>query len=247
MQLVERWVLAVLRRRRFFSLAEAQAAVADCVQTLNARPFQKAEGSRATLLAEEQPALRPLPPHPFEYGTWHWATVPPDYHVTVDRRHYSVPHRLVGQRVEVRVSATGVEIFHQHVRVASHARLAQPGHVATHPGHRPPAHRRRQDWTPARFERWAARRGPPTLALMQGIFAHHKHPDQAIRVAWGLLRLARDPGATALETAAAYAVKAELWSYRAVAALVAQAAAATPAPPPVTPPHDNVRGAPYYQ
>lgn len=244
-QLVERWILAVLRKRQFFRLAEAQTAVADLVRVVNARPFQKKEGSRATLLTEEQPALKPLPPRPFEYGTWRWATVHPDYHVEVDRRYYSVPHALVGQRVEVRVSATAVEIFHQHQRVASHPRLAHPGAVSTTPGHRPPHHRRYQDWSPARFERWAARIGPHTLALIQAVFAHHKHPEHAYRTAFGILRLAKRPGVTALEAAAAHAVAADLWTYRAVAALAHQAAVDPPSA--VTPPHDNVRGARYYQ
>ena len=243
-QRVERWILAVRRKRRFFRVADAQAAVADLVRVLNARPFQKKEGSRATLLAEEQPALKPLPPHPFEVGTWRWATVHPDDHVEVDRRYDRVPHRLVGERVEVRVSATAVEIFHQHVRVASHGRLARKGAASTTPGHRPPHHRRYPDGSPARFERWAARIGTQTLALIQAVLAHQKHPEQAYRSAFGILRLAKQRGEAALEAAAAPAVAADLWTYRAVAALAQQAV--TPPPPAVTPPHDNVRGAPYY-
>jgi hypothetical protein len=146
--------------------------------------------------------------------------------------------------VEVRVSVTAVEIFHQPVRVASHVRRARQGAASTTPGHRPPPHRRYQDWSSARFERWAARIRPQTLTLIQAVFAHQKHPEQAYRTAFGILRLAKQPGVSALEAAAAQAVAADLWTYRAVAALAQQAAAAPPSA--VTPPHDTVRGAPYY-
>lgn len=81
-QLVDRWVLAVLRKRQFFHLAELNAAIAECVAWLNARPFQKWEGSRNTLKAQDP--LRPLPAHPFVPGTWTQARVHPDYHVQVD-------------------------------------------------------------------------------------------------------------------------------------------------------------------
>ncbi|NMP25159.1 IS21 family transposase, partial [Sulfobacillus harzensis] len=110
-QLVERWVLAVLRKRQFFTLAELNAAIADCVAWLNARPFQKWEGCRATLKAAEP--LQPLPIHPFEPGAWTQARVHPDYHIQVDSRYYSVPYYLVGETVEVRTTAHTVEIFHQ--------------------------------------------------------------------------------------------------------------------------------------
>ncbi|MCY0900273.1 MAG: IS21 family transposase, partial [Firmicutes bacterium] len=140
-QLVERWVLAVLRKRQFFSLAELNAAIAACVAWLNARPFQKWEGSRATLRAHEP--LKPLPAQPFEPGTWSRARVHPDYHVQVDYRYYSVPYHLVGELVEVRTTAHTVEIFHQGERVASHPRAARKGQAVTAPEHRPRHHRDR--------------------------------------------------------------------------------------------------------
>lgn len=86
-QLVERGILAILCKRRFVRVADAPAVVADLVRVRNARPFQKKEGSRSTLLAEPQPALKSRPPHPFEVGTWRRATVPPDDPVEVDRRY----------------------------------------------------------------------------------------------------------------------------------------------------------------
>ena len=69
MQLVERWILARLRHRRFFSLAELNAAIRELLEDLNNRPFQKLEGSRRSWFELlERPVIRPLPPTPFEYA-----------------------------------------------------------------------------------------------------------------------------------------------------------------------------------
>lgn len=91
-QVVERWVLAPLRNRQFFSLAELNEAIAERVAWLNARPFRGEPASRAELFAElERPALRPLPARRYELAAWKKVTVNIDYHVEFDRRYYSVP------------------------------------------------------------------------------------------------------------------------------------------------------------
>lgn len=202
-QLVERWVLAVLRKQQFFSLAELNVTIADCVAWLNARPFQKWEGSRTTLKADEP--LKPLPAHPFESSAWTQARVHPDYHVQVDARYYSVPYYLVGETVEVRTTAHIVEIFHQGDRVASHPRAARRGQAVTAPEHRPRHHRDRLEWTPERFQQWAGKIGPQTETLITTILHRMKHPEQAYRTCFGILRLAQ-------------AVARQLFTYRSVAA-----------------------------
>jgi hypothetical protein len=50
-----------------------------------------------------------------------------DYHVELDGHYYSVPHRLVGSEVELRVTATTVEVLASSARVAVHAYSALPG------------------------------------------------------------------------------------------------------------------------
>jgi hypothetical protein len=87
--------------------------------------------SRRELFEEiEKMTLSPLPPLPFEYAEWKSAKVHPAYHVEVDKTFHSVPHGLIGQRVEARLTHRVVEIFHNHQRVASHVRRSQRnGHV----------------------------------------------------------------------------------------------------------------------
>ena len=55
-QIVERWILARLRNRRFFSLAELNAAIRSLVAELNARLMRKLGVSRAELFADDRPA-----------------------------------------------------------------------------------------------------------------------------------------------------------------------------------------------
>jgi transposase len=52
-QIVERWILARLRHRRFFSLAELNQAIRPLLDDLNHRPFQKKDGSRDEMKRDE--------------------------------------------------------------------------------------------------------------------------------------------------------------------------------------------------
>ena len=82
--IVERWILARLRHRTFFSLGELNAAIAQLLEDLNTRPFKKLEGCRRSRFMElEREALKPLPAQPYEFATWRKAKVHPDYHVEV--------------------------------------------------------------------------------------------------------------------------------------------------------------------
>src|SRR5438270_3827546 len=117
--LAERWILARLRNRRFLSLAEANEAIAELVEALNNRPFRKMAGSRRSLFEElERSVMRPLPAQRYEFARWRLQMkVNIDYHVEVDGHYYSVPHQLVGQRVDARFTASTVEVFHSSRRV----------------------------------------------------------------------------------------------------------------------------------
>ena len=100
--IVQRWILARLRHRRFFSLEELNVAISELVLELNERAFRKLDGSRKSAFeAVDRPALRPLPAQRFVPFQWRMARVHVDYHVSFDDRFYSVPHTLIGERVEV--------------------------------------------------------------------------------------------------------------------------------------------------
>jgi transposase len=126
---VERWILARLRRERFFSLAALNARIAELLADLNARPMRLYRASRRTLFERlDQPVLRPLPAEPFVYGEWKiGARVSIDYHVELHGHYYSVPYTLLHELVDACLTATTVEVFHRAQRVAAHLRHHRPG------------------------------------------------------------------------------------------------------------------------
>lgn len=182
-QVVQRWIVMALRNRRFYSLAEVNEAIAELLMKLNQRRFRKRPGTRAELFEQlDRPALRPLPTHRYEVGEWETARVNLDYHVEAKHRHfYSVPHALVHQQVELRCTATTVEIFRRGVRVASHVRSGQKGAATTWPEHRPKAHQKYLDRTPSRLIEEARVTGPTTAALVEATRAAKRHPEQGYR------------------------------------------------------------------
>ena len=202
MQIVQRFVLARLRNRRFFSLDELNAAIREAVADLNARIMRKLGASRDELFAEiDKPALKALPPMPYQYAEWKKCRVAPDYHVEIAGHCYSVPSRLIREELEARITDRTIEILHKGIRVASHARSSVPHRHTTIPEHMPSAHRRYAEWTPARIKREAAKIGPATIALVEAIMKAKPHPEQGFRACLGILRLARSYGSARIEAA----------------------------------------------
>ena len=100
--IAQRWILARLRQPRPSSASTSStSAIAELLEELNARPFQKLDGCQPRELFErlDRPALKPLPASAFgSSARWKDAKVNIDYHVELDDRLYSVPHALVGER-----------------------------------------------------------------------------------------------------------------------------------------------------
>jgi len=251
--LAERWIMARVRNERFTSLAEANVEIARLSEWMNARPFKRLAGSRASLFEElDRPALRPLPATRYEFATWRRAKANIDYHVELraERHYYSVPYRLVGEAVDLRLTAGVVEVFHRHRRVASHPRSFSAG-FTTDPAHMPESHRRHGSWTPGRIISWAAKTGPATAALVEAILAARRHPEQGFRSCLGIVSLGKRYGAERVEAACARALAAHAHSYRSVESILRTGLDAKPleaqAPAPAHPDHDNLRGPGYYQ
>jgi transposase len=251
-QIVERWILAPLRDRHFTSLAEANVAVAELAEQVNNKVMRGLGVSRRELFDKiERECLRPLPPTRYDYATWKKAKVGIDYHVEVraDRHFYSVPSALVRAPVDVRVAERTIQIFHNHRLVASHPRSRHPG-FTTDPAHMPESHRRHAEWSPARIEAWAAQTGPKTAELVGTLMADRPHPEHGYRSCLGIISLSKKVGPDRLELACGRALALRAHSYTTVKSIRAKHLEDTPlTAPPLRPhpPHDNVRGADYYQ
>ena len=249
---VERWILARLRHRRFFSLAELNEAIAGLVIDLNARPMRRLGVSRRDLFLElDHPALKPLPPAAYEYAEWRLRRVSLDYHVDIDGHYYSVPYRLIRDQVEARLTARTVELFHQGERVAAHLRGIGRGRHTTVPEHMPSAHRRHAEWTIERIGRTAAGIGPNTAKLTDLILESRPHPEQGYRACLGILRLARQYGAERLEAACDRGLDIGARSYGSIQSILKHGLDRQPRRPSpqgelVLPDHANLRGSRYY-
>ena len=251
-QVVERWILARLRNRRFFRLPELDAAIADLLVDLNSRAFRKLPGNRTDAFrALDAPALRALPPQRMLILRRKSASVNIDYHVELEHHYYSVPHQLVGQKVEIRFSDAVVDIFHGSRRVASHAFSRKKGHFTTVAAHMPASHRAHREWTPKKLLDWGGRVGVSCAAVVRWQLEHRPHPEQGYRACLGLRALLRQYGAHRLEAACARALSIRSPRYPSIKSILAAGLDRHSAYEPTEatgamPAHENVRGPQYY-
>lgn len=248
---VERWILARLRDRPLFSLAELNAAMTELLEVLNRRAFKKLPGTRRSLFETlDRPAMGPLPACAYEYAEWKKVRVNIDYHVALDKHYYSVPYQLVKEELEARITAHTVELLHKGKRVASHRRSQRPGGHTSVTAHMPRAHRDYAEWTPERLVRWAAETGPATAKLVETILTSRPHPQHGFRACLGIMRLGKRYGAKRLEAASRRALAIGACSYKSVESILKNGLDKKPLPattiesPAIE--HDNLRGPGYY-
>jgi len=249
--IVERWIIARLRNQQFFDLGVLNAEIAKLLEMLNGKIMRHVGRSRREMFEEiERATLRPLPVERFEYAEWKTAKVHPDYHVAVDCNFYSVPHGLIGKKVDVRLTQRVVEIFHDHKRVASHMRSSQRGFYITVNAHMPKAHQRYADRTPASLIERAARMGTNVQILVDRMMSDRRHPEQGYRSAMGILSLGRGYGPARLDAACDRALAIEAITYASVLSILKSGldqASPVTEPNRPAPSHGNIRGAVYYQ
>ena len=251
---VEHWVLAPLRNRTFFSLSELQEAIAEKLEALNNRPFQKLESTRRILFETlEKPVLKALPVHPYVYAEWKSARVNIDYHIEVDHHYYSVPYQLVHEKLDVRFTDTSVEVLFKGRRITSHLRSYRKGAHTTLREHMPKSHQKYLEWTPSRLIRWAGQIGLHTQNLVACIIENRPHPEQGYRSCLGLLRLGKTYSPERLEAACARALQMKAYSYKNVESILKKGldrqpllSASSQTPFPLLE-HANLRGKEYYQ
>jgi transposase len=201
--IISTWIIAALRNQKFFTLAELNQEIKVKLDEYNRRPFQKKDGSRLSIfLGEEKPLLVSLPAAPFELAEWKQATVQFNYHIAVDKMHYSVPYEYIKQKVDVRLTRNMVEVFYHNNRICSHKRLyGRPGQYSTIEAHMPEEHQKYIQWNDQRFIEWAEKIGPNTVSTVRFILDSHKVEQQGYKACMGLLRLADKYSTQRLEAA----------------------------------------------
>lgn len=214
-QQVERWVLAPLRDRTFFSLDELNREIAVKLDELDVRLMKGPNASRRELFDElDRPAMRTLEMPRYQFAKWKRAKVAPDYCVEYEGHRYSVPYTLVGRHVELRVNLNVVEIFMDSLRVCGHPRSFSRRGTTIEKLHMPIAHREHAEWTPERLESWAGQSGPSTREFVRKMMAANLHPEQAFRACMGVISLAKTYSPERLEAACARAIRYGARGYR---------------------------------
>lgn len=249
-QIVERWILAAFRNRKFFSLTELNQEISKLLEKLNAKEMRTYGCSRKEMFESvDKPVMRPLPPKPYQLFDYRLAKVNIDYHVEIDKHYYSVPYQLVHKEVEVRIREHVIEVMHAGKRVALHALSREKFRHSTKKEHMPPSHQAMLKWTPSRLIDWAEKTGPQTKAQVEALLNSREHPEQSYRACLGLLRLGTKVGSERLEAACARANHFGIYSFRKIKSILDSGMDRLPivetkAVPPVR--HSNLRGGGYY-
>ena len=248
----ERWILAALRNHTFFSIEELNKAIAEKLQELNNRKFQKMNASRRSLYETiDQPALKALPSIPYVYAECKKVRVDIGYHIEADDHYYSVPYKLIKEQVEVWLSATTVEVLFKNCRVASHARSYEKYKQTTLTEHMPKSHQKYLEWTPSRILEWAGKNGPNTRNLATCIMEKRKHPEQGFLSCLGIMRLVKQYSAERVEAACGRALFLKAYSYKSVESILKNNIDKQELPESSSPEkqiiHYNIRGREYYQ
>ena len=253
--IVERWLLGRLRNRIFYSLAEVNAAIAECMALLNEVRVVRQFGKTRRQMFEEidAPNLKPLPASPWVHAEWKRCRVGLDYHIALDRHHYSVPYRFARREVEARFTTRTVEVFLGGERIAVHMRGSGNGRHTTIAEHMPSSHRRYGEWTPAKIREEAARIGPMLSLLVEKIIEGRPHPEQGYRSCLGIIGLEKRFGAERLEAAALRALEIQARNYPSVKSILEKGLDKVPVPKSPAEPlgrapldHANIRGSRYY-
>lgn len=210
-QIIERWILARLRHHTFFSLAELNHCIKALLLEVNHKPFKQLKGTRQTWFdAIDKPALAPLPNQRYQYTEIKHVKVNIDYHIQYDHHCYSVPHHLVGEKLELHAKENLIEAYFKNKRVVSHPRKYYPG-MTTTPEHMPKSHQKHHQWSPGRLMNWAQDIGGEVLIWVKSIVAQKQHKEQAYRVCLGLLNLSKTYSDQRLNNACAIANKQHVY------------------------------------
>ena len=206
-KVLETWILAALRNRKFFTFQELNKAIHKKLEEFNAKPFQKKKGSRlSAFLEEERDFLMPLPASPYETAVWSTATIQPDYLITVGNCKYSVPYEFIGKKVDIRAAENSIEVFYHGDRIASHVRKMYAPEPIYLPEHMPENHRKFLEYNTESFLDWGKSMGHSTHLVIKHFLFMHKVEQQGYKSCASLMKLADRYGTDRLENACAKAL-----------------------------------------
>ena len=247
---VQRWILARLRKRKFFSVDELNDAFSELLDIYNNKIVKRFNKSRAQMFEElDKPNLQPLPQQKYTYRDFKICTVSQSYHIFLESCEYSVPFKYLQHKVEARYSTQTVEIYYKNSLIATHPKLHFAGSVSTLTEHMPKDHEYYKCKTnPGTFLNRATKIGIHTTIWVKHEFDIIEHKPNAYRKINAILSLTKIYPKDEVDKAIEYAFKHNLVNYNSVKSILQKKLylqkdiATVPANTTVFNNHDNLRG-----
>lgn len=193
-KVVTNWVIHLLSDRVFACLDDLNDAVAAQVEAINdRRPFRGEPRSRREWFDDhERDELMVLPVQRWEPVTWRKAKVHRDWHIQLDTIKYSVPYRLAGSSVDVRIIGTAIEVLADGQIIAAHHQGRHRNGYVTDPEHAPPHYESVAGlWTRGYFLRQGAKVGPATVTALTRLLDGKAIEAQGYRSCMNILELGK--------------------------------------------------------
>lgn len=250
--IIQRWILAALRHRQFYSLEEANAEILHLLDIFNSKEMKAYKASRRQRYEMlDQLALKPLPDQAYEYAAWRLKVrVGDNYHVQHEGHYYSLPYAIAHAFVDIRTGPKTIEIIHNGMRVAIHILSNIIGGYTTNPAHLSPNHLQYAEGSPDQLLQWAMAVGAATEKVFQHHLLENRHLANGIRAACAIQKLGRQYGAHRLEEVCEYAVSIHSMTHTSILSIFRSKADKRPRPDAEAEPlvsHANVRGSKYYK
>jgi transposase len=202
----------------------------------------------------EKQILQPLNPYPFELMTVQLSTVNKYGHVllSVDKRYYSVPFKLIGLRLKIKYTTSKVEVYQNNDVVAVHDRYYGKGYkYVTLQDHLATQHKYLSEWNPQKFMATATAISEVVAQYIGKILAREMYPEQSYKSCSGVLSFAKRVGNTRLTNACKRADSYGVYNYGIIDQILRSKADQIPVDDeiinPYMPSHDNIRGQHYYE
>lgn len=251
---IQRWLIAVLRNRIFFNVDEINEALSPLLDRYNNKVMKHISKSRNELFLElDSPVLNPLPNNKFIYKEFKVAIVHLDYHVELHKCYYSVPYKYLKEKVEIRYSIATVEIYHQNILIATHARLHRINDTSTKKEHMPLNHQyANEKMNPTRLKNWGETIGESAHLFVNQKLEDAQYPTNAYRSTIAILNLAKLYGKENLNLALGYALSINATSTKSIESILAKKLYLLGLPiiasnNAILNTHENLRGKEYYQ
>lgn len=252
--IVERWIMARLRKHKFYSLGAINNKIRELIIALNNKAFQKKSGSRFSLYKQfEKDKLKKLPKNKYEVAKFKEVKVQKDYHVCVNNHFYSVPYQLIGQKVEVRITCNTIEVLSDGKRVTTHIVSNIKGEKTTILEHLPKNHLEHKTWTIDNFLSWSKNIGAGTYNFSKEFANMAKHKEQSYRMHLGLKKLKKQYSEKRLESACLRCLAIGSISYRSLNSILSKRLDLNPTVEHVSTnsisryEHSNIRGNDYFK